>query len=75
LVPAGTGFHAFQESEVRIRPQALEALAAEKERALVRSFPLLDGVDDGNGANGGSQSQAPKGPAPSLESLLGGDKE
>ncbi len=26
LMPAGTGFHTFQESEVRIRPQALEAL-------------------------------------------------
>ena len=43
LIPAGTGFHTFQESEVRIRPQALEALAAEKDRVLARSFPLLDG--------------------------------
>ena len=46
LVPAGTGFHTFQESEVRIRPQALEALAAEKDRVLARSFPLLDGVEE-----------------------------
>ena len=44
LIPAGTGFHTFQESEVRIRPQALEALAAEKDRVLARSFPLLEGV-------------------------------
>jgi DNA-directed RNA polymerase subunit beta' len=29
LVPAGTGFKAHQESEVRIRPEALESLAAE----------------------------------------------
>ena len=27
LVPAGTGFKAHQEAEVRIRPEALEALA------------------------------------------------
>src|SRR6202044_2722693 len=50
LVPAGTGFHTFQEAEVRIRPQALEALAAEKEKVLARSFPLLDGVEEENGA-------------------------
>lgn len=50
LVPAGTGFKTFQESEVRIRPQALEALAAEKDRVLARSFPLLDGVEDGKSA-------------------------
>jgi DNA-directed RNA polymerase subunit beta' len=42
LVPAGTGFHTYQQSEVRIRPQALEALAAAKEDVLARHFPLLD---------------------------------
>jgi DNA-directed RNA polymerase subunit beta' len=42
LIPAGTGFHTVQEAEVRIQPAALEALAAEKERVLERSFPLLD---------------------------------
>ena len=42
LVPAGTGFRTYQQSEVRIRPQALEALAAEKEDVLARHFPLLD---------------------------------
>ena len=41
LIPAGTGFKTIQESEVRIQPAALEALAAEKERVLERSFPLL----------------------------------
>jgi DNA-directed RNA polymerase subunit beta' len=43
LVPAGTGFHNYQHSEVRIRPQALEGLAVEKEDVLARHFPLLDG--------------------------------
>jgi len=52
LIPAGTGFRTFQESEVRYRPEALQAMAAEKERALVTSFPLLQGGDDGNGASG-----------------------
>ncbi len=42
LVPAGTGFHTYQESEVRIRPEAIEALAAEKASILSRDFPLLD---------------------------------
>jgi DNA-directed RNA polymerase subunit beta' len=42
LVPAGTGFHTYQQSEVRIRPQALEGLAVEKEDVLARHFPLLD---------------------------------
>ena len=41
LIPAGTGFRTFQESEVRYRPEALQAMAAEKERALEKSFPLL----------------------------------
>ena len=39
LVPAGTGFHTFQDAEVRIRPQALEALAAEKEQVLAAQLP------------------------------------
>src|SRR5207253_7548156 len=39
LIPAGTGFKTYQESEVRINPKALEELAAEKEKVLTRSFP------------------------------------
>src|SRR5207302_5723022 len=49
LIPAGTGFKTFQESEVRIRREALEALAAQKEQVLTRAFPLLETADDGNG--------------------------
>jgi len=49
LIPAGTGFRTFQESEVRIRREALEELAAAKDRTLVESFPLLD-ADDTNGS-------------------------
>ena len=72
LVPAGTGFHTFQDSEVRIRPQALEALAAEKDRVLSRSFPLLDGVEgDDKASNGGAAAKTPSGSG-ALEALLGG---
>jgi DNA-directed RNA polymerase subunit beta' len=68
LIPAGTGFRTFQESEVRIRPEALEALQAEKDRALSKSFPLLDAVEDDNGA----AAKQRQGTAGSLEALLGG---
>ncbi|MGE3314943.1 MAG: DNA-directed RNA polymerase subunit beta', partial [Planctomycetaceae bacterium] len=41
LVPAGTGFHTHQEAEVRIRPEALMELQAEKERILAARLDLL----------------------------------
>jgi DNA-directed RNA polymerase subunit beta' len=41
LIPAGTGFRTFQDAEVRYRPEALTALAAEAPTALEESFPLL----------------------------------
>jgi DNA-directed RNA polymerase subunit beta' len=76
LVPAGTGFKAFQDSEVRIRPEALEALQAEKARVLSRSFPLLDGVEEEAATNGGPGTGTPATPtagAGTLEALLGED--
>ncbi len=42
LVPAGTGFHVHQEAEVRIRPEALMELQAEKERILAARLDLLN---------------------------------
>ncbi len=62
LVPAGTGFHSFQDSEVRIRPEALEALTAEKDLVLSRSFPLLDAAiesEEGGGNSGQPQADQP----------------
>ncbi|MBC8353902.1 MAG: DNA-directed RNA polymerase subunit beta' [Planctomycetes bacterium] len=73
LIPAGTGFRTFQESEVRYRPEALQAMAAEKERALVTSFPLLEGGDDGNGATGETapaEQAVQTEPAPEATSVL-----
>src|SRR5262249_30787860 len=75
LVPAGTGFHTYQESEVRIKPQALLDLASEKGRVLTKAFPLLEGAEDENGsAEGQAQKSASgKAPAAGLDALLGGD--
>ncbi|MBN2473703.1 MAG: DNA-directed RNA polymerase subunit beta' [Pirellulales bacterium] len=88
LVPAGTGFRTYQESEVRIRQQALDALAAEKENVLSRHFPLLDGPaaemvarpSEGGGGNGEreplEQQQAAVESVPGpLDDLFAGPKE
>ena len=74
LIPAGTGFRRYQDSEVRYRPEALQAMAAEKERALESAFPLLQAgaegtADGGNGGNGGGV------PGSALESLFGPGKD
>jgi DNA-directed RNA polymerase subunit beta' len=77
LVPAGTGFKTFQDSEVRIRPEAYEAIQSEKDRVLARSFPLLDGADDEKpGTNGDAMKPAaavtPSPTPTTLDALLGG---
>jgi DNA-directed RNA polymerase subunit beta' len=41
LIPAGTGFRSYQEAEVRYRPEALQAMAAQAGSTLETSFPLL----------------------------------
>ena len=81
LVPAGTGFRTYQDSEVRIRPQALEALAVAKESVLSRRFPLLDGPQEETAASAGAGQtdgsgdadvQRPAEPVPSqLDGLFG----
>jgi DNA-directed RNA polymerase subunit beta' len=76
LIPAGTGFRTIHEAEVRIRPEALEALAAEKGRVLERAFPLLQSSEGGDrGGNGDGAPSAPQQPAAasSLDALLGGE--
>ncbi len=76
LIPAGTGFRNIHDAEVRIRPEALEALAAEKGRVLERAFPLLQTTEGGErGGNGdGAPPETPQQPAPSsLDALLGSD--
>ena len=63
LIPAGTGFRIFQESEVRINPEALRELAAQKERTLEEQFPLLETVGETNGTEA-SSSDTEQRPAP-----------
>jgi DNA-directed RNA polymerase subunit beta' len=41
LVPAGTGFYIHQDSEVRIHPNALEEIQAEKERIRANRMSIL----------------------------------
>ncbi|MBA3316222.1 MAG: DNA-directed RNA polymerase subunit beta' [Planctomycetaceae bacterium] len=53
LVPAGTGFHVHQDAEVRIKPEALEELQAEKERILAARRDLLSEVGDFSPSPGG----------------------
>ncbi len=65
LVPAGTGFRTFQESEVRIRPEALAALTAEKDMVLARTFPLLD-AGDGDGDEDGKEDRTTPGSTPAV---------
>jgi DNA-directed RNA polymerase subunit beta' len=66
LIPAGTGFHTYQQGEVRIRPQALEGLVPEKEDVLARHFPLLDGGAPED-ADKEETSQVNAGPIPTPE--------
>jgi len=44
LIPAGTGFNTFQSAEVRVRPEALDALRIDRDNVLTRQFPLLEAV-------------------------------
>lgn len=54
LIPAGTGFDAHQQSEVRIRPEALAEIYAERERILAARADLLNepGIGGVAGRNG-----------------------
>ncbi len=63
LIPAGTGFRTYQDSEVRIRPHALEGLGPEKEDILARHFPLLEGAGKIEPAKEGD-GRTPAGPSP-----------
>lgn len=72
LIPAGTGFHTVQESEVRIRPEALEALAAEKANVLEKSFPLLEGAGEAEAPSVATEPAPPEATPTSMDELLGG---
>jgi DNA-directed RNA polymerase subunit beta' len=66
LIPAGTGFRIFQESEVNYRKEALEELSAAPVQALEDSFPLLNADEGAAPATG---SDEPVSPATSPQSF------
>jgi DNA-directed RNA polymerase subunit beta' len=51
LIPAGTGFNTFQSAEVRVRPEALDALRIDRDNVLTRQFPLLEAAPLGGDAS------------------------
>jgi len=65
LIPAGTGFRTFQDSEVRYRPEALQAMVSETSGSLVQSFPLLEESANAEGESNGQT--APPAEAPAVE--------
>nr|MCS5565232.1 hypothetical protein [Methylococcales bacterium] len=73
LIPAGTGFRKFQDGEVRYQPEALQAIAAEDDMALVSQFPLLQEGEQPAAAP--AEPTETVDPAPSLDTLLGNSDE
>ncbi|MEM8733163.1 MAG: helix-hairpin-helix domain-containing protein, partial [Planctomycetota bacterium] len=69
LIPAGTGFRTFQESEVSYRREALEDLVNRGTEAMEESFTLLD---QSPGAPGAAAPSPVDPAAPSLDALIGG---
>jgi len=69
LVPAGTGFHTYQNSEVRFRPHTLFEMAAQKQAAPRPAFPLLDGDADAQPQAAGLPPETPSEPFPSTTTL------
>ena len=66
LIPAGTGFKTFQDSEVQYNLEAMREVAAKPSTALEDSFPLLEGAPStagpsssgyGTGSGGGFDSR------------------
>lgn len=56
LIPAGTGFRIFQESEVNYRREALEELANAPVQSLEESFPLLNAEEEAAAMDGSAMA-------------------
>jgi len=68
LVPAGTGFKAFQNAEVKISPEALVDLEPEVE--TVANYPLIDAGEEMLQKNAEVEMVRSEGPSP-LDELIG----
>ena len=73
LIPAGTGFQPFQESEVRISARgAAKPWQAEKDTVLGAAVPAVGiGAAAARRRNRGRQRQRPAAAEPRLDALLG----
>ncbi|RMF41175.1 MAG: DNA-directed RNA polymerase subunit beta' [Planctomycetota bacterium] len=71
LIPAGTGFRTFQESEVCYRREALEDLLTRGSAAMEESFPLLE--QGGPNAENTTDAGPPPSEASSASTDLGAD--
>ncbi|MFM7077672.1 MAG: DNA-directed RNA polymerase subunit beta', partial [Planctomycetaceae bacterium] len=69
LIPAGTGFNTFQSSEVRVRPEALDALRGGGGTTLAQQFPLLESQPSADEARPAGASDAAALPDPDSEGL------
>jgi DNA-directed RNA polymerase subunit beta' len=72
LIPAGTGFRSFQDSEVRYRPEALASLGISEQQTLVEKFPLLQSAPDTAGAEKPVASASSSSNSNALDQLFGG---
>jgi len=59
LIPAGTGFNTFQSAEVRVRPEALDALRIDRDNVLTRQFPLLEAAPLGGDTVASGEAGSP----------------
>jgi DNA-directed RNA polymerase subunit beta' len=59
LIPAGTGFNTFQSAEVRVRPEALDALRIDRDNVLTRQFPLLEAAPVGGDTVASGEAGSP----------------
>jgi DNA-directed RNA polymerase subunit beta' len=74
LIPAGTGFGTFQSAEVRVRPEALDALRLDRENVLARQFPLLEAAGGDEAAAGESALAGASGDVATIADAEGGDE-
>ncbi len=74
LIPAGTGFRTFQESQVCYRPEAMQESVDDSVR-LEESFPLLKDGASGNGSQPEESDETTVENVNVLEQLLGGGDE
>ncbi len=66
LIPAGTGFHTYQESEVQYNLEAMREIMSQPQQTLEQSFPLLESATP---SSGGSNARAEG--ADSLDDIFG----